>query len=119
LPWIAAHETTNSLAGRRRRADIGASHRLNHFTTSQTNALIAPRAHLSLAGARDQLAPLKGLDVIDAELAKTYAAAGHSQNWKLMRYDVGHQEAPEMRAAVRQGGSRSIFAGRKTAAYML
>jgi hypothetical protein len=75
---------------------------LNHFTTAQLNALIAPRAHLSLAGAKDQLTPQKGLDVVDAELKKTYAAAGHPQNWKLLRYDVGHQETPEMREEIRQ-----------------
>lgn len=75
---------------------------LNHFTTAQMNALIAPRPHLSLAGAKDHLTPQKGLDVVDAELKKAYAAAGHPENWKLLRYDVGHQETPEMRAEIRQ-----------------
>ena len=75
---------------------------LNHFTTSQMNALIAPRAHLSLAGTRDHLTPLEGLDVVDAELKKTYAAAGKPGNWRLSRYDVGHQETPEMREEIRQ-----------------
>jgi hypothetical protein len=75
---------------------------LEHFTTSQMNALIAPRAHLSLAGTRDHLTPLKGLDVVDAELKKTYAAARKPEHWKLLRYDVGHQETPEMREAIRK-----------------
>ena len=75
---------------------------LNHFTTAQMNALIAPRAHLSLAGTQDHLTPLKGLDVVEAELDKVYAAAGKPGNWRLLRYDVGHQETPGMREQIRQ-----------------
>ena len=74
---------------------------LNHFTTAQMNALIAPRAHLSLAGNQDHLTPLAGLDIVDAELKKAYGAAGHAQNWKLLRYDVAHQETPGMREQIR------------------
>ena len=43
---------------------------LKHFTTAQINALIAPRAHLGLAGLQDKLTPVEGLDLIDAELKK-------------------------------------------------
>ena len=75
---------------------------LNHFTAAQMNALIAPRAHLSLAGNQDQLTPLAGLDKIEQELKGVYAAAGRPENWKLLRYDVGHQETPEMREQIRQ-----------------
>lgn len=75
---------------------------LNHFTTSQMNALIAPRPHLSLAGTQDPLTPLEGLDVVDVELKKAYAAAGKPEHWQLLRYDVGHQETPEGREAIRQ-----------------
>jgi hypothetical protein len=75
---------------------------LNHFTTAQMNALIAPRPHLSLAGTQDALTPVKGLDVVDAELKKVYADAGHAEHWQLLRYDVGHQETPEMREQIRQ-----------------
>ncbi len=74
---------------------------LNHFTTAQMNALIAPRAHLALAGTRDHLTPGKGLDIVEAELTKVYAAAGKPQNWKLLRHDVDHQETPEMREQIR------------------
>jgi hypothetical protein len=74
---------------------------LNHFTTAQMNALIAPRAHLSLAGNLDPLTPGKGLDIVDAELKKAYAASGQSANWKLSRHDVGHQETPAMREEIR------------------
>ena len=65
------------------------------------NALISPRPHLSLAGTQDRLTPLEGLDIVDAELKKTYAAAGKPEHWQLLRYDVGHQETPEMRARIR------------------
>ena len=73
---------------------------LKRFTTAQINALIAPRAHLGLAGLRDSLTPLKGLDLIDAELQKVYAAAGHPERWKLLRYDVAHVETAEGRAEI-------------------
>jgi pimeloyl-ACP methyl ester carboxylesterase len=70
---------------------------LKHFTTSQMNALIVPRAHLGIAGLRDSLTPVAGLDVIDRELQAAYAAAGQPDRWKLLRYDVAHQETPEGR----------------------
>jgi len=73
---------------------------LKHFTTAGINALIAPRPHLSLAGNLDALTPPAGLDRIDRELKKVYAAAGHPENWKLLRYDVPHQETPEMRREI-------------------
>ena len=70
---------------------------LKHFTASDVNALIAPRAHLGLAGLRDPLTPVAGLDIIDRELKAVYAEAGHPERWKLLRYDVAHQETPEGR----------------------
>ncbi len=70
---------------------------LKEFTASDVNALIAPRAHLGLAGTRDDLTPVAGLDIIDRELAAVYAEAGHPERWKLLRYDVAHQETPEGR----------------------
>ncbi len=75
---------------------------LNHFTTAQMNALIAPRPHLALAGNQDPLTPLPGLDKVDRALQDSYAAAGKPGNWKLLRYDVGHQETPEMREEIRK-----------------
>jgi dienelactone hydrolase len=71
---------------------------LKHFTAADINALIVPRAHLGLAGEQDKLTPARGLDIIDAELQKAYAEAGHPERWKMVRYDVGHQETPEGRA---------------------
>ena len=64
---------------------------LKRFTTAQINALIAPRAHLGLAGLQDKLTPVEGLDIIDRELTKVYADGGQPERWKLLRYDVGHQ----------------------------
>ena len=73
---------------------------LKHFTTADINALIAPRAHLALAGLRDGLTPVEGLDIIDEELARVYAKAGHPERWKLLRYDVAHQETAEGRQEI-------------------
>ena len=73
---------------------------LKRFTTSQINALIAPRAHLGLAGLQDKLTPVEGLDIIDRELTKVYADAGQRERWKLLRYDVGHQETAEGRQEI-------------------
>src|SRR5688500_2037071 len=73
---------------------------LKHFTTAQINALIAPRAHLALAGLQDKLTPVEGLDLIEKELQRVYAGHGHPERWKLLRYDVGHQETPEGRLEI-------------------
>ena len=70
---------------------------LNHFTTSQINALIAPRPHLGLAGLQDPLTPLAGLDKIDRELKAVYSREKAPEAWQLRLYDVGHVETPEMR----------------------
>jgi len=75
-------------------------HLLNHFSTAQINALIAPRAHLSLAGIYDRLTPPEGLDRIDQELQATYAAAGAPDAWRLSRYHCGHMETAAMRAEI-------------------
>jgi cephalosporin-C deacetylase-like acetyl esterase len=73
---------------------------LKRFTTAQINALIAPRAHLGLAGLQDKLTPPEGLDIIDRELQQVYAKLGHPERWKLLRYDVGHMETPEGREEI-------------------
>ena len=75
---------------------------LNHFTAGQMNALIAPRAHLSLTGNQDALTPVAGVEKIDAELKYAYTAAGSPENWKLLRYDGGHLETPVMREEIRR-----------------
>jgi dienelactone hydrolase len=73
---------------------------LKHFSTSDINALISPRPHLALAGEKDKLTPPHGLDIIDREMKKIYAAHDASEAWKLYREDVGHQETPTMRAEI-------------------
>jgi dienelactone hydrolase len=73
---------------------------LKHFTTSQINALIAPRPHLALAGLRDELTPVAGLDRIDAAMRQAYSQLGAPDAWKLLRYDVPHEETAGMRREV-------------------
>lgn len=73
---------------------------LKHFDTSQINALIAPRAHLALAGNYDRLTPPAGLDKIDKALGQVYAAFGVPERWKLLRYETGHFETAHGRAAI-------------------
>lgn len=73
---------------------------LKHFTTAQINALITPRAHLSLAGNYDRLTPPIGLDRIDRELREVYGTEGVAERWKLLRYETGHFETAAMRAEI-------------------
>ncbi len=73
---------------------------LNHFTCAEINALIAPRAHLGLAGNADRLTPPAGLDKIDAHLRTVYADAGAPGAWRLSRYECGHMETASMRAEI-------------------
>ena len=75
---------------------------LNHFSTAAVNALTAPRAHLCLAGNKDQLTPPAGLDRVDAALKRVYADAGAPAAWKMLRYDVGHLETAAMRHEIMQ-----------------
>ncbi len=73
---------------------------LQHFTAAEINALIAAKAHLSLAGNYDPLTPPIGLDRIDVELTAVYKAESAPDAWKLLRYDIGHFETAAMRAEV-------------------
>lgn len=76
---------------------------LKYFTAGQINALIAPRAHLGVAGLDDGLTPSAGLDRIDEHLKRVYAEAEAPSKWKLLRYaGVAHQETPAMREAIRE-----------------
>jgi hypothetical protein len=45
----------------------------------------------------DRLAPSEGLDVIDGELQRVYAAAGRPDHWQIRRYDTGHEETADGR----------------------
>ena len=71
-----------------------------HFTAAGINALIAPRPHLSCAGAEDPLTPPSGLRAIDEALSTAYAEAGSADAWQQRVYASGHRETPEMREAV-------------------
>ncbi|HEX2997597.1 MAG TPA: acetylxylan esterase [Anaerolineales bacterium] len=73
---------------------------LKHFTTSQINALIAPRPHLSLAGNYDRLTPQAGLERVDREIKAVYKELGCPDAWELKRFNVGHFETAEMRADI-------------------
>ncbi|MBM4047433.1 MAG: alpha/beta hydrolase [Planctomycetes bacterium] len=73
---------------------------LKHFSTAQINSLIAPRAHLSLAGNYDKLTPPAGLDRIDAELKRVYMESGAPEAWRLVRHEIGHFETAAMRAEI-------------------
>lgn len=75
---------------------------LKHFSTAQINALIAPRAHLSLNGEFDPLTPPNGLDRIDKHLKAVYTDAGHIENWQLFRSPTGHYETDLMRHEIMQ-----------------
>ena len=70
---------------------------LKYFSTAEINMLIAPRAHLAIAGNLDRLTPLPGLHKIDRALKKGYEELGAIDKWKLNIYDIGHFETPEMR----------------------
>ncbi|MGN6758272.1 MAG: dienelactone hydrolase family protein [Thermomicrobiales bacterium] len=73
---------------------------LKHFSTAEINQLIAPRPHLSLAGNFDRLTPPVGLDRIDQALQQTYTEMGVPEAWQLRRYNTGHFETADMRAAI-------------------
>ncbi len=73
---------------------------LKHFSAADINALICPRAHLSLAGNWDKLTLPAGLDRIDAALKQVYAGAGVPERWELTRYNTGHFETHDMRARI-------------------
>jgi len=70
---------------------------LNHFTAADVSGLIAPRPHLSLAGTRDRLTPVAGLDAIDGAMRRVYADHGAPDAWRQSRYDVEHIETQPMR----------------------
>jgi len=73
---------------------------LKHMSTSDINALIAPRAHLALAGNYDRLTPPQGLARVDAAMKQVYQGMGVPERWKLLRYDTGHFETAHGRAAI-------------------
>jgi len=73
---------------------------LKYFDTSKINSLIAPRAHLSVAGIFDKLTPEKGLDKINNHLKKVYRQFNKEENWELKKYNCGHGETFAMRREI-------------------
>ncbi|MDD3243254.1 MAG: acetylxylan esterase [Eubacteriales bacterium] len=73
---------------------------LKHFTTSDINALICPRAHISCNGKYDALTPCDGLMKIDAAMKDCYAKAGVPGNWRMIVEPHGHMETPYMRREI-------------------
>src|SRR5690625_6521426 len=73
---------------------------LKHFSTSDINALIAPRPHLCLAGNNDDLTPKKGLDIVDEQMKLIYGGKDQGA-WKMVRSERGHVETGEMREEVK------------------
>jgi len=83
---------------------------LRHFSTASINALICPRAHLSLAGVWDKLTPPAGLDRVDAALKTVYANAGVPERWEMAHYNTGHFETADMRARILRFLDRFLIA---------
>ena len=75
---------------------------VEHFSTSDINALISPRPHLGLAGEFDPLTPMEGLKIIDKNLKEVYTREGAPEAWKLNVYPVAHEETTEMRRDILQ-----------------
>jgi hypothetical protein len=73
---------------------------LKRFDTIKISSLIAPRAHLSLAGDYDALTPVPGLVKIDRALKKLYRQLGNPKAWHLSRYKVPHKETAGMRQEI-------------------
>jgi hypothetical protein len=70
---------------------------LTHFSAGEINALIAPRSHLSVVAVHDRLTPMRGVERIDGQLRRAYAAAGAAENWQLRLHHCGHLETAAMR----------------------
>lgn len=73
---------------------------LKAFDTVAINALIAPRAHLAIAGDHDPLTPPAGLERVDQALRQVYAEAGVPERWRMVRYQTGHFETAHARATI-------------------
>lgn len=73
---------------------------LKHFSTSDINALIAPRPHLCLAGNNDDLTPRKGLDIVDEQMKVVYGDK-NQEAWKMVRSELGHMETVKMREEIK------------------
>jgi len=73
---------------------------LKHFTSSEINALIVPRNHLSVNGRKDKLTPPAGVDKIREELTPLYRKYGREEDLHIELFDCAHEELPAMRAEI-------------------
>ncbi|MBL8793311.1 MAG: dienelactone hydrolase family protein [Planctomycetia bacterium] len=72
---------------------------LAHFDTEALYALCAPRPMLMLSGDEDGVAPVSGVEVLEAKQAKLYALYGQPRNFRSVVYQgTGHEYLPEMKA---------------------
>ena len=83
---------------------------LKHFDTAQINALIAPRAHLSVNGRKDKLTPPAGVEKIRDELMPLYRSHGREEDLQIELFDCTHQELPEMRELILKWMDRYLVA---------
>ena len=68
-----------------------------HFDTETIIGLIAPRAHLTLTGGRDEGSPASGVRTINAFQESLYRLYGKSDQFRGLFYpSLGHAYTPEM-----------------------
>jgi hypothetical protein len=75
---------------------------LKHFSTAQINELIVPRARLSVNGRQDDLTPPAGVEKIRDDLMPFYRIYGKETDCRIVLFDCGHIELPEMRQLILQ-----------------
>jgi len=83
---------------------------LKHFTSSEINALIAPRNHLSVNGRNDKLTPPAGVEKIRGNLLPLYRKYGREQDLHIELFDCAHEELPAMRARILAWMDRHLVA---------
>jgi hypothetical protein len=73
---------------------------LQHFQAEQINELIVPRAHLSVNGRLDDLAPAPGVERIREYLVPLYQKYGRTEDCHIELFDCPHWELPQMRQLI-------------------
>jgi hypothetical protein len=84
---------------------------LKHFDTAQINALIVPRAHLSVNGRKDPLTPPAGAEKIREQLLPLYRTYGREKDCLIELFDCAHEELPELRKQILEWMDRYLVAG--------
>jgi Abhydrolase family len=73
---------------------------LKSFQTAEINALIVPRAHLSVNGRQDSLTPPAGVEKVRDYLLPLYRKYGKESDCHIELFDCAHVELPEMRTLI-------------------